>query len=91
VREAIERSFGVLGIRMYGGHFFVAGGRLDFIGCLFYDMEILTPMTDRLRFGDDIFVRCVGFAFTVVDCVVLCVLSVVLGCVACRGGLDAPA
>jgi hypothetical protein len=56
VQEAIDRSFGRLGIRIYGGHFFVAGGRLDFIGCLFYDMEILTPMTDRLRFGDDVFV-----------------------------------
>ena len=63
VEEAIERSLGVLGIRIYGGHFFVAGGRLDFIGCLFYDMEILTPMTDRLRFGDDIFVRPSAWVF----------------------------
>lgn len=57
---------------MYGGHFFVAGGRLDFIACLFYDMEILTPMTDRLRFGDDIFVRWVRSAFILVVCCVVC-------------------
>ncbi len=48
MQEAIDRSLGVLGIRIYGGHFFVAGGRLDFISCVFMDFEILTPMTSVL-------------------------------------------
>ncbi|KAM3567526.1 hypothetical protein VYU27_010332, partial [Nannochloropsis oceanica] len=33
----------------------MAGGRVNFLRCTFWDLEYLTPLTDRLRFGDDIF------------------------------------
>lgn len=58
-------------MRIYGGHFFMAGGRLDFVGCLFFDYEILTPMTDRLRFGDKIFVR-IFFLLMCILCLCMC-------------------
>ena len=34
----------------------MAGGRVFFYNCFFWDHELLTPLTDRIRFGDDLFV-----------------------------------
>ncbi|GAB5037319.1 pectin lyase fold virulence factor [Nannochloropsis oceanica] len=55
VEKAINQSLGRVSIRVYGGRIFMAGGRISFTGCLFFDIELLSPITDRIRFGDDIF------------------------------------
>jgi hypothetical protein len=54
---AIEQTMTLVGIRIWGGHVLVAGGTVTFNGCIFYDLELLTPLSDRIYFGGDVLVR----------------------------------
>lgn len=65
---AIQQTMTLVGIRIWGGHVLVAGGTVTFNGCIFYDLELLTPLSDRIYFGGDVLVRggwieCVGSSF----------------------------
>lgn len=57
VMVAIEQTMTLVGIRIWGGHVLVAGGTVTFNGCIFYDLELLTPLSDRIYFGGDVLVR----------------------------------
>jgi hypothetical protein len=54
VQVAIEQTTQLIGIRMWGGHVLVADGDVSFNGCVFYDLEMLTPFSDRIYFGGDV-------------------------------------
>lgn len=57
VMVAIRQTMTLVGIRIWGGHVLVAGGTVTFNGCIFYDLELLTPLSDRIYFGGDVLVR----------------------------------
>jgi hypothetical protein len=54
---AIEQTVNLVGIRIWGGHVLVADGTVTFNGCIFYDLELLTPFSDRIYFGGDVLVH----------------------------------
>lgn len=56
VAAAMEATARGVGSRVWGGHVFVAAGRVDFIFCHFWDTAILVPLTDQLIFGGDVLV-----------------------------------
>ena len=70
---AIRQTLNFIGIRIWGGHVLVAGGDVSFNGCIFYDLELLTPFSDRIYFGGDVcvlagmvrFTGCAWFFITV--------------------------
>ncbi|EKU21461.1 hypothetical protein NGA_0356800, partial [Nannochloropsis gaditana CCMP526] len=33
----------------------MAGGRANFVRCTFWDFQYLAPLTDHIRFGDNLF------------------------------------
>lgn len=55
--DTIELTESQMALRIYGGHVFIGGGRLTFVNCMFWDFELLIPLTDRLRIGGDVLVR----------------------------------
>jgi len=64
VMVAIEQTLNLIGIRIWGGHVLVAGGDVSFNGCIFYDLELLTPFSDRIYFGGDVCVLAGMVRFT---------------------------
>jgi len=61
---AIEQTINLIGLRIWGGHVLVAGGDVSFNGCIFYDLELLTPFSDRIYFGGDVCVLAGMVRFT---------------------------
>lgn len=59
----VEQSFALTSFRIYGGFVFMAGGRLQFELCLFYDFEFVTPL-DRIYLGGDVLVLAGEVSFT---------------------------
>eukprot|EP00624_Nannochloropsis_granulata_P000570 evm.model.NODE_12231_length_13929_cov_59.199226.2 len=54
IQAAIRLTVNLIGLRIWGGHVLVAGGDVSFNGCIFYDLELLTPFSDRIYFGGDV-------------------------------------
>jgi hypothetical protein len=71
---AINQTLNLIGIRIWGGHVLVFDGVVTFNGCIFYDLELLTPFSDRIYFGGDVLVRalCVG-GMGGIACLLTCV------------------
>ena len=40
VQDSIEMTMSQQALRIYGGHVFIAGGRLRFISCVFMDLYV---------------------------------------------------
>lgn len=55
VELLLELNAALVSVRIYGGFVFVAGGDVQFVGCVFYDYEYIAA-NDRLYLGGDILV-----------------------------------
>jgi len=59
----LEQILALTSFRVYGGFIFMAGGRLEFDLCLFWDFEFMTPL-DRIYLGGDVLVLAGQVSFT---------------------------
>ena len=59
----LEQNLALTSFRVYGGFIFMAGGRLEFDLCLFWDFEFMTPL-DRIYLGGDVLVLAGEVSFT---------------------------
>ena len=78
VMIAIQQTLNLIGFRIWGGHVLMSGGTVTFNGCIFYDLELLTPFSDRIYFGGDVLVRAMFVCLFVCLCLpLLCVYACV--------------
>ena len=69
LQRNIERTLSQEAYRIYGGHVFAAGGEIDFLGCLFFDLTILYDIGNQLFIGANVLQ--LGGVLTFVGCTFL--------------------
>ena len=69
VTRNIERTLSQEAYRIYGGHVFAAGGEIEFIGCLFFDLSVLYDIGNQLFIGANVLQ--LGGVLTFVGCTFL--------------------